>query len=132
MLPVAVTGTARQVPSLTEPQTNVVQTFSNAIVGQSMWGRRADGNGILILLGSLGRALASAGKAVPVAQYKDPKLGDHSAAPLPPPCHAPHRRPRPRAPLPATPRDRAARDRAATGHLAPDLAHTLLTAGVLR
>ena len=95
-LPSAVTGTAaRPIPSLSEPQAKVVQTFSNAVVGQSMWGKRADGAGIVILLATLGRSLR--GKDIPIAQYKDPKLGDHSAAPLPAPL------PRAASP-PATPR----------------------------
>jgi len=95
-LPSAVTGTAaRPIPSLSEPQAKVVQTFSNAVVGQSMWGKRADGAGIVILLATLGRSLR--GKDIPIAQYKDQKLGDHSAAPLPAPL------PRAASP-PATPR----------------------------
>ena len=62
------------------PQAKVVQNTANAVVRQSMWGKRADGQGVVVLLAAIGRALQ--GKAGSIDEYKDPKLGERSAAPL--------------------------------------------------
>ena len=50
-------------------QLAVVWQFANGLVDNSMWGKRADGMGVVLLLGALGCALT--GKAGPVEEYAD-------------------------------------------------------------
>ena len=58
---------------LSEEQIKIYWLFANALIGQSMWGQRKFGLGVVTLLSCIGSALK--GKDGPISSFREPELG---------------------------------------------------------